>query len=68
MSVSDAFVRVYCDKCDCETEITLTATAGKGCWDERNVDREITSDGWRRNIGGYELLCLDCAGEIEETA
>lgn len=57
MAISDALVRVFCDKCNCETEVTLTSIAGH-CWDERNVDAELKRDGWIINSGLY--VCESC--------
>ena len=59
---SDAFITVYCDRCQVQNEeISLTATA-RG-YDDRGIDDELESLGWKT---GTEDVCPDCAGENED--
>lgn len=56
---SNAYVRVTCDECEVEMEMDLTATAGKGSWDERSLDRQLRRDGW--STEGDQDLCDECS-------
>ena len=58
MARSDAYITVTCDKCDESESVELTSLAGKGCWDERNVDDWLTKHGWK--IADDEDLCEMC--------
>lgn len=70
MSISDAFVRIFCDKCDDSEEIELTSTAGRGCYDMRNVEKQVERLGFVKVEGDRdrEHLCETCAEEAKETA
>lgn len=51
-------VNVLCDFCeDYEEDIELTTLAG-GSYDERGVDRELESNGWK--IKGDKDKCPNC--------
>lgn len=63
MSLSDAYIRVMCDKCKYEEEMELTAIACNG-WDARNLDGELMSWGWKTR--GDEHICDSCL-EDEDT-
>jgi hypothetical protein len=56
--LTEAFINVVCDQCmKSEEEIELTATA-RG-WDDRGIDEEIESLGWKiDNDGGH--FCPNC--------
>lgn len=58
---SDAYIKVTCDRCEAEEEISLTATAQRG-YDERNVDGELKQLGWTVNDMGDDL-CPECTAE-----
>jgi hypothetical protein len=61
--LTDAYIRVVCDKCQkSEEEIELTATA-RG-YDTRAVDAEIESLGWEI-IDENTHHCPDCIEEEE---
>jgi hypothetical protein len=65
MSISDAYVRVTCDKCDYdETEVELTALAMRESYDMRNVRKQLTRDGWK--VDGDSTICPECCAEDEE--
>lgn len=67
MSISDAYVRVECDSCGAVDEIGLTALAGHGVWDERDVKRRIERMGWKET-GEDAHLCESCVddGTLED--
>ena len=46
--ISDAFVLVSCDTSGCKysEEFSLCALATRGCWDERDLKKEIEAAGW----------------------
>lgn len=64
MSLSDAFVRVECDGAGCREsdEIPLTALAGRGQYDMRNVQKQI--DKYWVTEGGRHY-CESCQAERE---
>lgn len=67
MSLSDAYVRVSCDSefgCPENEEIALTALAGRGNYDMRNVTRAIDRSGWVTR--GDRHYCESCALEEAE--
>lgn len=55
---SDVFVDVTCDVCKDSEKVKLTSLAGRGCWDERNVDAELKRDGW--SVDGDKHKCVSC--------
>jgi len=59
--ISDALVRVYCDEQDCDVvdEYHLTALAGRGNYDMRNIKRQMENDGWTE-VGPGRHRCADC--------
>lgn len=73
--IHDATVEVTCDQpapgrrgitgyggtCMTTEEITLTATAGHGSYDMRNVPGELRRLGW--TVDGSETFCPDCSVE-----
>jgi hypothetical protein len=67
MSLSDAYVRVVCDSdyhCPTEDEIELTALAGRGQYDMRNVASRLERDQWVTK--GDRHYCADCWREMQE--
>lgn len=68
MSLSDAYVHVYCDKCNDSEEIPLTSTAGRGNYDMRNVEKEVARLGFVKKDNEYEHLCESCAEEVDNEA
>jgi hypothetical protein len=56
--ISDAFVYVNCDACDWREEIELTALAGRGGYDTRNVVPKLKKSGWQ--IDGDDCYCPEC--------
>lgn len=62
--ITDAYVRVVCDECHAEEEVQLAATS-RG-WDDRGVNEDIESWGWK--IDGDAHHCANCAAGDEEDA
>lgn len=66
MSISDAYVKVNCDckvhSCGVEEEVELTALAGHGEYDMRDVVRKLERGNWTVGGGALdgETLCEDC--------
>lgn len=66
MSISGAFVHVYCDKCNEEDEIELTALAQRGSYDTRNVPAALARKGFV-DKGNGSHWCAECVAEAEES-
>ena len=61
--LTDAYIRVVCDRCgDSEEEIPLTATV-KG-WDDRDIDADIVGLGWQ--VDSEDHICPNCQPESED--
>ncbi len=61
MTLSDPFIMGICDKCDEASDgIHLTPLAG-GCWDARNVAKQLKRWGWK--VEGETTLCPECQDE-----
>lgn len=66
ISISDAFVVAYCDKCNYESDpIELTALARSGSYDMRNVEGVLERWGWREEENGSHT-CDECIYAEEE--
>jgi hypothetical protein len=66
---SDPYVIVTCDRCETYTdELGLTALAGRGQYDERNLPADLARNGWRVEEDGHRHTCPDCQDEEEENA
>ena len=64
--ISDAYVRVTCDECGDETEVELTALAGRGQYDMRYVINTLIRDGWQAEKGSDRTICEGCLEEEDE--
>lgn len=58
--ISDAYVRVLCNSCDAEEEVQLTALAGHGEYDMRNVRSEMSRLGWEID-DDERATCPECS-------
>lgn len=58
MGINDPVIKVECDKCGVVDDYDMTALAGGG-WDDRNLKRKMTRDGWQ--VSGHDTYCLNCA-------
>lgn len=66
MSISSAYVHVECNNCfGASEEIELTSLAGRGQWDERNVNRHLEREGWKI-VSDNEHLCPACTSKSVE--
>ncbi len=62
MSLSDALVHIYCDKCGEDDEIALTALAQRGSYDMRNVQKSLERMGFV-DKGNGRHWCATCVEE-----
>jgi hypothetical protein len=66
MSVSDAYARAYCDKCDYSEEVDLTALARRNEYDMRNVAGDLRQNGWTVSDDFTVTICDSCTEEATE--
>lgn len=62
--IGDPFIRVWCDECKGEEEVSMTPLA-RGSWDARNVPQTLRSMGWTVGVDD-RLICPDCAAEKDK--
>lgn len=60
MSRSDAYIVVTCDRCGTYDEELQLCALGRGGYDLRHIDHELTQLGWCVDTSGEGDICPNC--------
>lgn len=66
MSLGEAVVHIWCDKCNTEEQVSLTSLAQRGSYDMRNVPATLKRWGWVEKSPDRHW-CPECVADEQDS-